>query len=91
MHRRDLYLDRIRRFLGKPVVKVITGMRRVGKSCLLRQVIDLLREQGVPGTDILYVDKESLDFEHIATWRELQAEAERSLLRRPGRKFLLEE
>ena len=42
MHRRTLYLDRIRPLLGKPVIKVVTGMRRVGKSYLLRQIIDLL-------------------------------------------------
>jgi predicted AAA+ superfamily ATPase len=89
MHTRSLYLDRIRKYLGKPVVKVITGMRRVGKSTLLRQVIDLLRADGVPGGNILYLDMESLRFEHLRTYRELYAEVERSLLRRRGRKFLL--
>ncbi len=89
MYRRTIYLDRIRRFLGKPVVKVITGMRRVGKSYLLRQIIDLLREDGVADGNILYIDMESLDFEHIGTYRDLHAEAERSLLTQPGTKFLL--
>ena len=32
-YRRNLYIDKIEPFVGKPVVKVITGMRRVGKSC----------------------------------------------------------
>lgn len=89
MHKRKLYLDRIRRFIGKPVVKVITGMRRVGKSCLLRQIIDLLRKDGVADESILYLDMESLEFERIRTHRDLHAEVERSLLRRPGTKFLL--
>jgi predicted AAA+ superfamily ATPase len=89
MHRRTIYLDRIRRFLGKPVVKVITGMRRVGKSYLVRQIIDLLHEDGVGEGNILYVDMESLDFEHIETYRDLYAEVERSLLRQPGMKYLL--
>jgi len=84
MYRRTIYLDRIRPFLGKPVVKVITGMRRVGKSYLLRQLGDLLREDGVPERNILYVDMESLDFEHIETYRQLNAEAKRSLLDQPG-------
>ncbi len=89
MHTRNIYLDRIRPFLGKPVIKVITGMRRVGKSYLLRQIIELLREDGVADGNILYVNMESLDFEHIGTYRELNAEAKRSLLKQPGMKFLL--
>ncbi|MEW6078920.1 MAG: AAA family ATPase [Thermodesulfobacteriota bacterium] len=80
MYKRNIYLDRIRQFLGKPVVKVITGMRRVGKSCLLREIIDLLREDGVAAGNTLYVNMESLDFEHVRTYRDLQMEAERSLL-----------
>lgn len=89
MYTRNSYLNRIRGFLGKPVVKVITGMRRVGKSTLLRQIIESLHEDGVADDRILYVDMESLDFEHIASYRELQAEAERSLLKQPGMKYLL--
>ena len=89
MHRRHLYLDRIRPFLGKPVIKVITGMRRVGKSYLLRQIIEQLREDKVAEENILYIDMESLDFEHIRSYRDLSAEAKRALLQRPGMKFLL--
>lgn len=89
MYKRNSYLGRIRGFLGKPVVKVITGMRRVGKSTLLRQVIDVLHADGVADDRILYIDMESLDFEHIGSYRELQAEAKRSLLKQPGMKYLL--
>jgi predicted AAA+ superfamily ATPase len=53
------------------VVKVITGMRRVGKSYLLRQLIGLLQEFGVASSRILYIDKESLDFEEVRTYRDL--------------------
>lgn len=89
MHKRNIYLDKIKPFLGKPVVKVITGMRRVGKSYLLRQIIDQLQQEGVPVGNILYLDMESLDFEHIRTYRELNAEVQRELLEQPGTKFLL--
>ena len=41
-----MYLDRIMPFIGAPMIKVITGMRRTGKSVLLRQVDELLRGQG---------------------------------------------
>jgi len=71
MYKRNIYLERIRPFLGKPVVKVITGMRRVGKSYLLRQLVGLLQESGVPSSRILYIDKESLEFEAVRTYRDL--------------------
>ena len=89
MHTRNIYLNKIRPFLGKPVVKVITGMRRVGKSYLLRQIIDLLREDGVAEGNIHYVDMESLDFEHIQSYRDLHEEAGRNLLDKEGMKYLL--
>ena len=41
-----MYLDRIMPFIGTPMIKVITGMRRTGKSILLRQIDELLRERG---------------------------------------------
>jgi len=71
VYNRNIYLQRIRPFLWKPVIKVITGMRRVGKSCLLRQIIELLQNDGVPPERILYIDKESLDFEYIKDYRDL--------------------
>jgi predicted AAA+ superfamily ATPase len=40
MIRRELYMERIRPFIGKDVVKVITGLRRSGKSVLLGQIMD---------------------------------------------------
>ena len=46
---RPEYIDRIIPFLDKPVIKVITGMRRVGKSRLLELVRDHLVAQGVGG------------------------------------------
>lgn len=57
--------------MGKPVIKVVTGMRRVGKSCILRQVIQLLHSDGVPPARICYIDKENLEFEQIGDYRDL--------------------
>ena len=89
MYRRNLYLDRIRSYLGTPVVKVLIGMRRVGKSYLMRQIIEVLREDGVPQENILYIDKESLDFEGIQTHRDLHQAARAALGDRQGQRFLL--
>ena len=89
MYKRNLYLERIRPYLGTPVVKVLIGMRRVGKSYLMRQITDLLREDGVPEENILYRDKESLDFEDIETHRDLYRAAKTALSERTGPRFLL--
>lgn len=89
MYTRKNYLDRIRPFLGKPVVKVITGMRRVGKSCLLRQIIELLRDDGVEDGRILYIDKESLDFDDVKTYADLNALALSALTGKSSPGYLL--
>ena len=88
MYRRKIYLERIKPYLGKPMVKVLSGMRRVGKSYLLKQIIDQLRGDGVAAENILYIDKESLDFEYVQNYRDLNKLAKTSLSARKGSKFL---
>lgn len=68
---RKYYLDKIRPYLGKPIVKAITGLRRVGKSVFVRQLIDALRQSGVPERQIVYIDKESLEFDALRDYRDL--------------------
>ncbi|MFP4012132.1 MAG: ATP-binding protein, partial [Spirochaetaceae bacterium] len=46
-----------RRYLGKPVVKIITGMRRVGKSTFLAQLREDLTASGVPEANIVSIDE----------------------------------
>jgi|AntRauMFilla1563_2_1112583.scaffolds.fasta_scaffold12428_3 predicted AAA+ superfamily ATPase len=63
---RPHYLDKLRPFIGKTVIKVLTGQRRVGKSYLLFQVINLIKEEN-PAAAILYINKEDLAFSFIKT------------------------
>ncbi len=58
MIKRPSYVERIKRFLGAPVVKILTGMRRVGKSTILSQLADSLRERGVPDANIVQINME---------------------------------
>ena len=71
MYKRNTYLRKIRPFLDAPVVKVITGMRRSGKSCLVRLLIEELVAGGVGRERIVYIDKESYDFDAIRTYHDL--------------------
>lgn len=66
-------MTKIAPFLGKPVVKVITGMRRSGKSCLIRLLIEKLVRDGVRREQIIYVDKESYEFDAIRSYHDLAA------------------
>ncbi|MDD4538592.1 MAG: AAA family ATPase, partial [Lentisphaeria bacterium] len=68
---REHYLEKIRPFLGKPVVKAITGMRRVGKSVFVRQIMEQLSTEGVAQDAIVYVDMESLEYDFIRDYRAL--------------------
>jgi predicted AAA+ superfamily ATPase len=58
------YLERIRPFIGKPVVKILVGMRRVGKSELLMQLRDIIEGEG-SGQDPIYINKELRQFNFI--------------------------
>jgi len=64
------YDDHIQPFIGKPVIKVLIGQRRVGKSYLLVQVQDAIKQAG-GGCNFIYVDKEDDVFSHIVTAADL--------------------
>ncbi len=66
------YSEKIEKFLGKPVIKVLSGMRRVGKSSLLKSVIQNLVTSGqYKSEDIFYLNKESYEWDHIRTYHDL--------------------
>lgn len=59
---RASYLERIRPFYHQNLIKVIVGVRRCGKSVLLRQICDDLASSGISASDITLINFES--FEH---------------------------
>ena len=57
VYHREKYLRRIRSFYhDEGIIKVITGVRRCGKSCLMLSIVDELRESGIPEDNIVFVD-----------------------------------
>ena len=70
IHTRAHYLEKVRPFIGQNIIKVLTGQRRVGKSYLLFQIIQLIRENE-PTATIIYINKEDLAFSFIKTARDL--------------------
>ncbi len=61
---RPLYIERIKPFIGKSLIKVLVGQRRVGKSYLLMQLKDLIKAQETD-TQIVYINKEQSEFSSI--------------------------
>lgn len=62
MVKRELYLKRIRPFYDSELIKIITGIRRCGKSTLLRQIKDELIEMGTKDTEILFMNFEDYQY-----------------------------
>ena len=59
MIKREMYMSRIRPFMNRDIVKVLTGIRRSGKSVMLELIHEELRLQGVAEGQILSVNLES--------------------------------
>ena len=71
LHTRNSYIERIAPFMDKPLVKVVTGMRRSGKSCIVRLLMRNLTAKGVSESRIIYIDKESYEFDSLRDYRDL--------------------
>lgn len=71
MIKRERYLRKLRGFIDTPVIKVITGMRRCGKSMLLLQLREELLTKGILPGNILYLNFESLENSWIDSERVL--------------------
>ena len=67
---RSVYLDRVKPFIGKNLIKVFTGQRRVGKSYLLFQIMEQVQKD-YPASTLIYVNKEDLQFSAIKTAQDL--------------------
>ena len=67
---RDVYLAKIKPFIDKTIIKVLVGHRRVGKSYILFQIIDLIKKNNAKA-NIIYIDKENIDFDAIKDYVQL--------------------
>lgn len=62
---REKYLSKIRPFYDQDLIKVITGIRRCGKSVILTQIIDELKEKGIKEKNIIYINFEYKEYSGI--------------------------
>jgi predicted AAA+ superfamily ATPase len=67
---RTNYLEKLVKLIGTPDIKVITGVRRSGKSKLLEVFKDYV-EQSIAQCNIIHIDFNRLEYEHLLTYRPL--------------------
>ena len=72
IYKRETYLKKIRGFYDDTIIKVITGIRRCGKSCFLESVIDELKNKGVLDKDVIYISLDKKEYINIKTPQELE-------------------
>ena len=74
MIKREIYMKRIRPFIGTDLIKVITGIRRCGKSVMLDLIKQELEESGTDPSRFISINFEDMRYEHLHTARALHDE-----------------
>lgn len=72
IYKREEYLKKIRGFYDDDMIKVVSGIRRCGKSYLLKSVIEELLESGVNKKDIIYIELDKKENKEITTPKQLE-------------------
>lgn len=82
MIKRELYMKKIRPFIDKPIVKVLTGIRRCGKSVMLELIQNELTDKGIKKSQLLAINFESKAVEYVKsadlTYKHIKESASKS-------------
>ena len=62
---RPMYMNRLKPFVNTPFVKILTGVRRCGKSTILLMLIEELKKQGMPENQIIHFNFDSMKYDNI--------------------------
>lgn len=84
---REKYLSKLRPFFSSDIIKVITGIRRCGKSFILRGIINELIENGITESDIIYIPLDRRGYKNIKTPEQLEEKIE-SMMNDDSFKFI---
>lgn len=86
---RPNYYSRLEKLLGKGVLIVLTGQRRVGKSYVMKELV--ARKQQEPNANVIYIDKEKTAFDTIVTYKDLVTYVEERLDKSKHNYLLIDE
>lgn len=88
MIKRELYMSRIRPFIGSELIKVMTGVRRSGKSVMLELIREELKEMGVHTEQFISINFEDMRYAHLQTAEALHEEILRRAEKINGKVYL---
>ena len=89
IYKREKYLSKIRPFYDdENMIKVIVGVRRCGKSCIMQAISNEIVENGVDGRNVIYLDLESKQFRNVDTPEKLENIIDDRAVGVPGKKYL---
>ncbi len=71
MIKREIYLKRIRDLFDTDFIKVIVGVRRSGKTTLLKSIMEEFYEKGIKKENVIYISFESVEYKNIFTSEQL--------------------
>jgi predicted AAA+ superfamily ATPase len=86
---RDIYLTQLIHFRDKPLIKVITGIRRCGKSTLLSLFAEHLLQSGIDADHIIRMNFESFDFAELTDFKDMHAYIKQRMTQAQDRYYLL--
>lgn len=89
MIKRDIYLTKLLKYVDKPIIKVLTGIRRSGKSTILKMLYEELTKRGIKKENIVFINFESLEFDHIKNYSDLYNFVKKSFKGIKGNKYIL--
>lgn len=73
LYKRENYLKKIRGFYhDTDLIKVITGVRRCGKSCLMQTIADELKESGISSENIFYINLDKRGYKNVKKAEQLE-------------------
>ena len=85
----NLYLEEIKKYMNKPIIKVITGMRRSGKSMILKLIQEELENVGIIKENIIYMNFESLIYIDIKDFETLYKHIIEKTFNKKGKIYIL--
>lgn len=88
MIKREMYMSRIRPFIGSDLIKVMTGIRRCGKSVMLELIQQELKETGVTPDQIISINFEDMSYTHLQTASSLHDEIKKRAAKIEGKVYL---
>lgn len=91
IYKRESYLNKIRGFYKDDMIKVISGIRRCGKSFFLKSIIGELLENGINEKDIIYIELDKKGYKNIKTSKQLEKVIDEKIIDEDFKYLLIDE